>query len=67
MLTVPKTCELEGRDSESKRGRTDPVAFVMKDSNSLDTKLKTPDKMPELPALVDPISRREEECVVTMM
>lgn len=58
MLTVPKTRELKGRDSKNKGGRTDPVAFVIKESNSLDTKLNTPDKMPELPALVDPISRR---------
>lgn len=38
--------------------RTDPVAFVIKDSNSLDTKLNTPDKIPEVPAVVDPIKRR---------
>ena len=62
MLTVPKTRESKGRNSKTKRGRTDPVAFAIKDSNSLDTKLKTPDKMPELPALVDPI-RRDEECL----
>ena len=64
MLTVPKTRKLKGRDIKNKRGRTDPVAFVIKESNSLDTKLNTPDKMPEL--LVDPI-RTEEECCVTMM
>ena len=60
MLTVPKTRELKGRDGKNKRGRTDPVAFVIKDSNSLDTKLNTPDKILEL-SLVDPI-RRGEEC-----
>ena len=57
MLTVPKTRKLKGRNSKNKRGRTDPVAFVIKDSNSLDTKLNTPDKIPELPVLVDPIWR----------
>ena len=62
MLTVPKTRELKGRNSKNKRGRTDPVAFVIKDSNSLDTKLNTPDKMPELAALADPI-RTGEECL----
>ena len=63
MLTVPKTRELKERDSKNKRRRTDPVAFVIKDSNSLDTKLNTPDKMPELPALVDPItSTRRRMC-----
>ena len=53
MLTVPKTRELKGRDGRSRRGRSDPVAFVIKESNSLDTKLNTPDKM--LSVLVDPI------------
>jgi hypothetical protein len=60
MLRVPKTRELKGRNSKTKRGRTDPVAFVIKDSNSLDTKLNTPDKMPELLVPVDPIRRGEE-------
>ena len=62
MLTVPKTRELQGCNIKTKRGHTDPVAFVIKDSNSLDTKLKTPDKMPELPALVDSIRRGRCPC-----
>ena len=66
-LTVPKTRELKGRDGRSRRGRTDPVAFVIKESNSLDTKLNTPDKMPDLSVLVDPIiTRRGEEYSVTV-
>lgn len=66
MLTVPKTRELKGRNSKNKRGRTEPVAFVIKESNSLDTKLNTPDKMPELPAPVDPIRRGKNACVTML-
>jgi hypothetical protein len=52
---------------KNKRERTDPVAFVIKESNSLDTKLNTPDNMPELPALVDPIRGKNACVTVTVL
>ena len=48
---------LASRSGLTEGGRTDPVAFAIKDSNSLDTRLNTPDKIPELP-VVDPITER---------